>query len=150
MQIVPELVTNADAAIAARGRGGRIELSFGPPDPEFLARWKSELRRLGVPALLDWRHELTCTDDGEGVNAEIVDDRLGALGERPASKDQRGLFGRGLRDVWLAQGGGRIEGVRDGRLVETWFFPAGGDEPYAFAHIRDEPATRQAAAALGV
>ena len=150
MQIVPEIVTNADAAVAARGGGGRIELSFGPPDPEFLARWKSELRRLRVPALLDWRHELTCNDDGEGVNAQIVDDRLGALGERPPSKDQRGLFGRGLRDVWLAQGGGRIEGVRDGRLVETWFFPAGGDEPYAFAHIRDEPATRQAAAALGV
>jgi hypothetical protein len=150
VQIVPELVTNADAAIAARGRGGRIELSFGPPDPDFLTRWRSELRRLRVPALLDWRHELTCTDDGEGVNAAVVEERLGALGERPTSQDQRGLFGRGLRDVWLAQGGGRIEGVRDGRLVETWFFPAGGDEPYAFAHVRDEPATRQAAAALGV
>jgi hypothetical protein len=151
VQIVPELVTNADAAIAARGCGtGRIELSFGRPDVDFLTRWKSELRRLRVPALLDWPHELTCTDDGEGVNAEIVDRRLGALGERPASGDQRGLFGRGLRDVWLAQGGGRIEGVRDGRLVETWFFPAAGDEPYAYAHLRDEPATRPGAAALGL
>jgi hypothetical protein len=41
----------------------------------------------------------------------------------PESDGQRGLFGRGLRDVWLAQGGGRIEGVREGRVVESWFFP---------------------------
>ena len=36
VQIVPELVTNADAAIAASGRGhGRIELRFGAPDGAF-------------------------------------------------------------------------------------------------------------------
>jgi hypothetical protein len=43
--------------------------------------------------------------------------------------------------VWLAQGAGRIEGLRAGRAVESWFFPAPGDEPYAFVHVRDEPAT---------
>src|SRR6266508_4435178 len=68
VQIVPELVTNADAAIAAAGRaGGRIELRFGAPDPDFQRDWRRELRRLRVPALLEWRHELSCTDDGEGV-----------------------------------------------------------------------------------
>jgi hypothetical protein len=36
---------------------------------------------------------------------------LGALGVEPPRAGQRGLFGRGLRDVWLAQGAGRIEGV---------------------------------------
>ena len=64
-----------------------------------------------------------------GVNAAAVDRRLGALGELPEQGGQRGLFGRGLRDVWLAQGAGRIEGVRDERGVESWFFPAAGDDP---------------------
>jgi hypothetical protein len=151
IQIVPELVTNADAAIAASGRTrGRIELAFAPPDRDWLAHWRAELRRLRVPAMLDWRHEIVCTDDGEGMNAELVDLRLGALGERPIDDRQRGLFGRGLRDVWLAQGGGRIEGARAGRLVESWFFPAAGDEPYAYVHVRDEPTTAAARAALGL
>jgi hypothetical protein len=137
VQIVPELVTNADAAIAAADRTrGRIHLRFGPPDPDFLRGWKRELRRLRIPALLDWRHEVVCNDDGEGVDAGTVDRRLGALGVTPEHAGQRGLFGRGLRDVWLAQGGGRIQGVRQGRAVETWFFPAPGDEPYAFVHGR--------------
>src|SRR5688500_6702467 len=90
VQIVPELVTNADAAIAASGRSvGRIGLAFAPPDRDWLARWRAELRRLRVPALRDWRHEVVCTDDGEGVNAELVDRRLGALGERPVDDAER-------------------------------------------------------------
>ena len=45
VQIVPELVTNADAAIAAGGRArGRIELRFGAPDPAFLAGWRAQMR----------------------------------------------------------------------------------------------------------
>src|SRR5712692_3701079 len=141
VQIVPELVTNADAAIAAAERRlGRIDLRFGSPDTEFLRGWRRELRSLRAPALLDWRHEVVCTDDGEGVDAAIVDLRLGALGVTPEQLGQRGLFGRGLRDVWLAQGGGRIQGIRGGRAVETWFFPASGDEPYAYVHVLDRPA----------
>jgi hypothetical protein len=139
VQVIPELVTNADSAIALSGRvSGRIVLRFGSPDPVFAAEWKRAMRRLRAPALLDWRHELRCTDDGVGMDAESVDRRLGALGALPDGAGQRGLFGRGLRDVWLAQGGGRIEGVRAGRRVESWFFPSGGDEPYAYLHVRDE------------
>jgi hypothetical protein len=141
VQIVPELVTNADAAIAVRGRArGRIEVRFGAPDAAFLTAWREQMRALRVPALLSWRFEVSCADDGVGVNAATVDRRLGALGELPEQGGQRGLFGRGLRDVWLAQGAGRVEGVRDGRIVESWFFPAAGDDPYAYLHVRDEPA----------
>ena len=150
-QIVPELVTNADAAIAATGRArGRIELRFASPDPDFARRWWRELKRLSVPALLDWAHEIVCLDDGEGVDADLVDRRLGALGVAPEQTGQRGLFGRGLRDVWLAQGGGRIQGIRHGRAVESWFFPAAGDEPYVFAHVLDEPATPEIRRAFGI
>src|SRR5215211_2107226 len=70
VQIVPELVTNADAAIAAGGRpSGRIVLRFGAPDPDFAAEWKRAMRRLRAPALLEWRHELRCSDDGVGMDA---------------------------------------------------------------------------------
>lgn len=150
-QIVPELVTNADAAIASSGRPrGRILLAFAEPDPMFLKRWSQELRRLRSPAIRDWRYELRCSDDGVGVNAASVDARLGALGVAPDHGGQRGLFGRGLRDVWLAQGGGRIEGIRDGRFVESWFFPATGDAPYAFAHVSDIAADENLRRDLGV
>jgi len=151
VQIVPELVTNADAAIAAGGRAsGRIVLRFGAPVPDFAAEWKRAMRRLRAPALLEWRHELRCSDNGVGMDAAAVDRRLGALGVTPDARGQRGLFGRGLRDVWLAQGGGRIEGVHEGRVVESWFFPSGGDDPYAYVHIRDEPASAAARAQLGL
>jgi hypothetical protein len=151
VQIVPELVTNADAAIAASGRSaGRIVLAVAAPDPQFLSLWRARMRSLRSPALLSWRHELRCTDDGEGVDAALIDSRLGALGVEPRRAGQRGLFGRGLRDVWLAQGAGRIEGVRGARAVESWFFPAPGDEPYAFVHVRDQPATDEDLKALEI
>ena len=102
----------------------------------------ADARRCARRRCCRWKHELRCTDDGEGVDAGLIDARLGALGVEPPSGGQRGLFGRGLRDVWLAQGGGRIEGVRGGPAVESWFFPAPGDEPYAFVHVRDRAATR--------
>jgi hypothetical protein len=147
VQIIPELVTNADSAIALAGRpSGNIMLGFGAPDPAFTREWRRAMRRLRAPALVDWRHELRCSDDGIGMDAAAVDRRLGALGVLPDASGQRGLFGRGLRDVWLAQGGGRLEGARDGRVVESWFFPSGGDDPYAYVHVRDE---KSPAAALG-
>jgi hypothetical protein len=151
VQIVPEVVTNADAAISASGRDhGRIVLAFADADPQFLESWHEHLRPLRSPALTSWRHELRCTDDGEGVHADLVDERLGALGVAPPRNGQRGLFGRGLRDVWLAQGAGRIEGIRDGRLVESWFFPAPGDDPFAFVHVHDRAARPEDLRALGV
>jgi len=139
VQIIPELVTNADAAIAASGREyGRIGLRFGAPDEAFIAAWRAQMRALRVPALTSWRFEVHCADDGIGLNADAVERRLGVLGELPEQRGNRSLFGRGLRDVWLAQGAGRIEGARDGRAVESWFFPATGDDPYAYLHVRDE------------
>jgi hypothetical protein len=150
-QIIPELVTNADAAIAAAGRDrGRIELRIGPADPDLLQAWKAALRGLRVPALRTWRHEVVCADNGEGIDAHAVDQRLGALGVEPEHEGQRGLFGRGLRDVWLAQGGGRIQGVRGERAVESWFLPAGGDEPYLYTHVLDEPVTPTVRRKLGI
>ena len=151
VQIVPELVTNADSAIARGGRpSGRIVLRFGAPDPDFAAEWKRAMRRLRAPALLEWRHELRCTTTGRDGRRGGRPAARGARRRRRTRSGQRGLFGRGLRDVWLAQGGGRIEGVHEGRLVESWFFPSGGDDPYAYVHVRDEEASAAARAQLGL
>ena len=79
----------------------------------------------------------------------LVDQRLGALGVVPESEGQRGLFGRGLRDVWLAQGGGRIQGVRGERAVETWFLPAAGDDPTSTRTCSTPPPRPRSAASLG-
>jgi hypothetical protein len=87
-------------------------LRFGPPEPGFAADWKRAMRRLRAHAVLDWRHELRCSDDGIGMDAAAVDRRLGALGVLPDAGGQHGLFGRGLRDVWLAQDGGPPAGER--------------------------------------
>ena len=142
VQIIPELVTNADSAIALGGRpAGRIVLRFGAPDPGVRERAGSgrcggcARRRCSTGAT-----SCAAPTTAWGWTPAAVDRRLGALGVLPDASGQRGLFGRGLRDVWLAQGGGRIEGVRDGRRVESWFFPSGGDDPYAYVHVRDEPA----------
>src|SRR3954453_71928 len=78
-QIIPELVTNADAAIAAAGgERGRIQLRVGPADPAFLQVGRTAPRAPRLPALRSWRYELVCSADGEGVDADVVDQRLGA------------------------------------------------------------------------
>jgi hypothetical protein len=80
VQIIPELVTNADATIAVSGRvRGRIDLRFGAPPAGLVERWRAQIRTLKVPALLDWRFEVSCTDDGVGVNASTVERRMGAF-----------------------------------------------------------------------
>lgn len=150
-QVLPELVTNADAAIASAGHDrGRIEVTIDRPPTQLMRRWRETMRKLSAPALTSWRWELSCTDDGEGIDVAAIDARLGWLGASPARNAGRSLFGRGLRDVWLAQGAGRIESIRNGRFVESWFFPAAGDDPFAYLHVRDEQAGDSHRAALGL
>ena len=141
VQMIPELVTNADAAIQASGRShGRIRLAFGQPDPEFAA----DVAGADPPSACARATELVARAalQRRRNRRRRGDDRPASrrARSRPGRAGQRGLFGRGLGDVWLAQGAGRIEGVTGGRAVESWFFPPRGDDPYAFVHVRDEPA----------
>lgn len=76
-QILVELITNSDAAIASAGRDvGRIELFIGPPGSEQRKRWRRESRVLGLPVPRSWRTEVRCADYGIGINAEQVDARF--------------------------------------------------------------------------
>src|SRR2546430_3890279 len=69
-QVVPELVTNADAAIAASGRSrGRIVLRFGDVEREFVRLWRRELRRVHAPPPLDPRVPASCADHPHSTDA---------------------------------------------------------------------------------
>jgi hypothetical protein len=74
------------------------------------------------------------------VTRAVIQARLAELGATPDIKGQRGLFGRGLREVWLAQGGGRIIGIRDRQLVEAWFL-LHETQAFAFQIVREQPVT---------
>ncbi len=152
VQIIPELVTNADAAIAASGRtSGGSCLTVAAPDAEFLSAWRARMRALRSPALLSWKHELRCTDDGEGVDADADRPAAGrARGRAAAARGSAACSAAACGTCgWRrAPGGSRASAA--GRAVESWFFPAPGDEPYAFVHVRDEPATDADLKALGV
>ncbi|HEX2702049.1 MAG TPA: hypothetical protein VHM72_01275 [Solirubrobacteraceae bacterium] len=133
-QIVPELVTNADAAIAGGGRGrGRIELTIGSPDPRFLARWSEQMRALRVPALRSWRFEIRCGDDpyaylhvhdhdapgrpaGSVVTVPLATERLPADGRLRTLVSQlvqlRPVLEDPERELWIELPSGQLEIVR--------------------------------------
>jgi hypothetical protein len=68
-------------AASGRPTGGMV-LAVGVPHPEFIAAWRAWLRPLRSPALFGSRHELRCTDDGEGVDADLIDQAFGGAGRR--------------------------------------------------------------------
>jgi hypothetical protein len=54
-------------------------LRFGEPDPDFAREWRRAMRRLRAPALLEWRHELRCSDDGIGMDAAAGGSKAASL-----------------------------------------------------------------------
>jgi hypothetical protein len=75
--------------------------------------------------------ELSVTDDGVGLTASRMKDRLKHVGSAPEHDARRGFFHRGIREVFLAMGGGRMISVGEdagGRLVlsEAIFDPTRG------------------------
>lgn len=53
------------------------------------------MRRLRVPALGGWAHDVCCTGDGEGLDAETVERSLGALGRSPSTPISAATSGLG-------------------------------------------------------
>ncbi len=106
---MPSAGTVALVPVALRATD-RIELRFGTPAPAFVGDWQRELRRLGVRGAPAWQHELTCTVDGEGVDADVVDRRLGTLGVVSETSGQRGLSGGACATCGLRRGPGGSKG----------------------------------------
>jgi len=97
---VPELLTNADAAIHRVRDVGRIWIYIHTIAPQILQ----------------------VVDDGIGMNAETMERRLFTLGVDPEDPMERSLFGRGLRDVLMAGRAGEVVSVAsDGRLYHALF-----------------------------
>ena len=54
---------------------------------------------------------LELTGDGVGMTADAMRERLGRVGESPDSKSKRSFFHRGVREVFLAMGGGEVMSI---------------------------------------
>lgn len=93
-QIVEEIGSNEDEAItrrAARQGGddrGSIVFAY---EPETMI--------------------LTVTGDGLGMTADAMRERLGRVGESPDVTSKRSFFHRGVREVFLAMGGGEVTSI---------------------------------------
>ena len=132
--------TNADAAIAAGGRQradrGAIRLAdSGIPRSLACTDARLRSRRCARGSI-----EVSCADDGVGVNARLVDRRLGALRRAPERAASAACSAVAFGTCgWLRERAHRRGARRT--AVESWFFPAAGDDPYAYLHVRDAAAT---------
>lgn len=95
--IVEELGSNEDEAISRRA------FRDGDEDQGFL--------RFGYdPSTM----MLELTGDGVGMTTSAMRGRLGRVGDSPESTSKRSFFHRGVREVFLAMGGGEVTSI--GRL----------------------------------
>lgn len=100
--IIAEAFSNSDEAISRRakrdgtGDAGTIRLAY---DPVTMV--------------------MRITDDGAGMTAEEIKERLKKVGVAALEGAKRGFFHRGIRDVFTAMGESTVEsiGVQDGALV---------------------------------
>jgi hypothetical protein len=103
IQVVEEAISNEDEAIRERAERdggpnrGRIVVTFDPEDKV-----------------------LTVTGDGTGMTCARMRNRLKKVGATPEEGAKRSYFNRGIRDVFLALGGGEVISIGiapDGREV---------------------------------
>jgi hypothetical protein len=103
IQVVEEAISNEDEAITARAKRdggpdqGKIVVSYDPA-----------------------KMLLTVTGDGTGMTSARMRERLKKVGDTPQEGSKRGYFNRGIRDVFLAMGGGEVTSIGisgDGREV---------------------------------
>jgi hypothetical protein len=132
--VAEEAASNEDEGISRRA------VRDGTPD-------KGTIRFAYDP---DTRY-LDVTGDGDGMTAEQMRDRLRRVGAEPQKGAKRGFFHRGIREVFLALGGGEVTSIGrspDGRdvLSKAIFDPEKG---IAIA-IQNETPTLQQRQDLGL
>ena len=131
--IIAEAFSNSDEAISRRakrdgtGDAGTIRLAY---DPETMV--------------------MRITDDGAGMTAEEMKERLKKVGVAALEGAKRGFFHRGIRDVFTAMGESTVEsaGLYEGDLV----YSKASFEPRQGMAIEDEnvPVTDEIRKRLGL
>jgi hypothetical protein len=103
IQVIEEAISNEDEAIRERAERegvpntGRIVVSYSPDEMI-----------------------LTVAGDGTGMTCARMRTRLKKVGDTPEAGSKRSYFNRGIRDVFLAMGGGEVTSIGitdDGREV---------------------------------
>lgn len=134
VQILEEAISNEDEAIARRAERddtddrGRITVAY---DPEQMM--------------------LTIAGDGNGMTTETIRARLKVVGASPQEGSKRGFFHRGIREVFLAMGGGQVSSIGmtdDGRQVLS--VAAFGAEPEMQILTEDVEPTSEQREGLGL
>jgi hypothetical protein len=129
--IIAEAFSNSDEAISRRaardgtGDAGTIRVTYEPD------------------AML-----MRITDDGAGMSAEEMKDRLKKVGAAALEGSKRGFFHRGIRDVFIAMGMSTVEsiGFQDGEFV---YSRASFDPRRGMAFVeRDAPVTDEVSSSL--
>jgi hypothetical protein len=129
--IIAEAFSNSDEAISRRaardgaGDAGTIRVTYDPD------------------AML-----MRITDDGAGMSADEMKDRLKKVGAAALEGAKRGFFHRGIRDVFIAMGTSTVESI--GLLAGTFVYSCTSFEPrLGMAFIeRDAPVTDETRASL--
>jgi hypothetical protein len=93
LQVFGEIVSNSDEAI-----GKRLSVSGGDRG-EIHAHYDSETMKLCI------------TDDGIGMDTATMRERLRFIGKESVESSKRSFFHRGLRDVFMAMGGGEVHSI---------------------------------------
>lgn len=94
IQIVEEAISNEDEAIRERA-----ERDGGPNEGAIVVAYEPDLK------------ELTVTGNGLGMTSDHMRKRLRTVGGDPEAGAKRSYFNRGIRDVFLAMGGGGVTSI---------------------------------------
>lgn len=94
IQVVEEAISNEDEAIRQRA-----ERDGGPNQGEIVVTYEAD------------RKELIVTGNGVGMTSNRMRKRLRTVGGDPEAGAKRSYFNRGIRDVFLAMGGGEVTSI---------------------------------------
>lgn len=137
IQVLEEGISNEDEAIRERAERhgvpntGRIVVAYNPEDAV-----------------------LTVTGDGTGMTCARMRARLKKVGDTPAEGAKRSYFNRGIRDVFLAMGGGEVTSIGigdDGKeVLSKAVFLFDDDSLKMKIEIEDEEPSDEQRADLGL
>jgi hypothetical protein len=137
IQIIEEAVSNEDEAIRLRA-----ERDGGPDHGQIQIGYDPEAKELAI------------IGDGIGMDSERMRERLGTLGATAESGARRSYFNRGIRDVFLALGGGEVTSIAKNaageEVLSRMVFVIEDEEMMMRIEASDEPVSAEQREQLGL